>query len=448
MKITYIKDWEVVTKEIPTPVGMPTLNQEWLRNELNARNIHLHRVVKISDLPDSLTSIGASAFFGCSELIAITLPPKLTSIGASAFHGCSGLTAIALPEGLTSIGDYAFYGCSELIAITLPPKLTSIGASAFEGCSGLTAIALPKSLTSIGARAFGDCSGLTAIALPKSLTSIGARAFGDCSGLTSITLPEGLTSIDDKAFCRCTGLTSITLPEGLKDIGENAFHGCTHLKYILAPVSLEIDTANAGISEDTKIIRYDASVHANPITAVQALYQSIIKECGYTDPDKQKQVQQHLVEGFLKPKVLLKSALKSLSPLITSKSSIEPMNTIRDYLKESCEILKGEAATRQVTYAQVQKALNDLVHDALALKKQAVAGPHFVKRVSVEKHSSLPQYLLESHILPMLSPELSILMDPKPDIDSVWADLTSVASEKNSPDVDCAGGGGGSKPAP
>ena len=44
-------------------------------------------------------------------LTAVTLPDSLTSIGHYAFYGCSALTAVSLPDSLTSIGDYAFSGC-------------------------------------------------------------------------------------------------------------------------------------------------------------------------------------------------------------------------------------------------------------------------------------------------------------------------------------------------
>ena len=38
---------------------------------------------------------------------------------------------------VTSIGDSAFYGCTGLTSVTIPDSVTSIGLEAFEGCTGL-----------------------------------------------------------------------------------------------------------------------------------------------------------------------------------------------------------------------------------------------------------------------------------------------------------------------
>ena len=43
----------------------------------------------------------------------------MTSIGSSAFSGCSGLTEITLPASITSIGDSAFRNCSSLATVTI-----------------------------------------------------------------------------------------------------------------------------------------------------------------------------------------------------------------------------------------------------------------------------------------------------------------------------------------
>ena len=193
----------------------------------------------------SVTSIGVSAFKArinnhqaCSSLTSITIPNSVTSIGSSAFSGCYRLTSITLPNSVTSIGNYAFYGCSGLTSLTIPNSVTTIGSAAFDDCSGLTSITIPNSVTSIEYEAFRGCSGLTSITIPNSVTSIGEGAFSGCSGLTSITLPNSVTSISDYAFNNCSGLTSITIPNSVTSIGNFAFSGCSGLTSITIPNSV------------------------------------------------------------------------------------------------------------------------------------------------------------------------------------------------------------------
>ena len=180
-----------------------------------AHNLYLNgELVTELVIPDGVTSIGSSAFEGCSGLISVTFGEnsQLASIGSSAFEGCSGLISVSFGENsqLTSIGSSAFYNCRGLTSVTFGEnsQLTSIGSSAFEGCSGLTSVT------------FGENS---------QLTSISSFAFEGCSGLTSIEIPSGVTSIDGSAFRGCDGLTSIELPSGVTSIGNDAFRGCDGL---------------------------------------------------------------------------------------------------------------------------------------------------------------------------------------------------------------------------
>ncbi len=96
---------------------------------------------------------GQRFFCGCN-LKNITLPKSLTSIGESAFTGCSGLTSIVIPNHVTSIGRYAFSECSNLASVVIPNSVTTIGYSAFLSCEKLTSIIIPPSVTSIECFAF------------------------------------------------------------------------------------------------------------------------------------------------------------------------------------------------------------------------------------------------------------------------------------------------------
>ncbi len=59
-------------------------------------------------LPDTVKSIGTSAFSNCMSLESINLPSGLEEIGSLAFYGCDLLKKIAVPETVTAIGEKAF----------------------------------------------------------------------------------------------------------------------------------------------------------------------------------------------------------------------------------------------------------------------------------------------------------------------------------------------------
>ena len=101
-------------------------------------------------LPNSVSSIGDIAFTYCSGLEKITVESgnscydsrdNCNSIIDTEFNtlivGCKNSV---IPNSVTSIGYYAFYGCSGLTELTLPASVASIGDGAFICCSGLSKI--------------------------------------------------------------------------------------------------------------------------------------------------------------------------------------------------------------------------------------------------------------------------------------------------------------------
>ena len=220
-------------------------------------------------IPDSVTTIGDWVFQNCSSLTSVTIPDSVTTIGEGAFYGCSSLTSVTIPDSVTSIGDEAFYECSSLTNVTIPDSVTEIGWCAFYNCDSLTSVTIPDSVTTIGYFAFYYCSSLTSITIPDSVTSIGNEAFSGCSSLTSITIPDSVTTIGDVAFADCSSLTSVTIPDSVTTIGYFAFCYCSSLTSITIPDSVTSigDEAFSGCSNLT-------SVYCKAVTppAVELLY--------------------------------------------------------------------------------------------------------------------------------------------------------------------------------
>ena len=225
-------------------------------------------------IPDSVTSIGYGAFCGCYDLISVTIPDSVTSIGKSAFWGCYDLTSVTIPNSVTSIGKSAFWDCSGLTSVTIPNSVTSIGDEAFAGCRGITHpiivndmfvflpkgyeghYSIPENISKIIGGAFSGCRGLTSVTIPNSVTSIGHYAFSGCSGLTSVTIPNSVTSIGEGAFNNCSGITHTiivndmfvflpkrfeghySIPEKISIIIGGAFYGCSGLTSVTIPYSV------------------------------------------------------------------------------------------------------------------------------------------------------------------------------------------------------------------
>ena len=168
-----------------------------------------------------------------------TVPETVTTIGNSAFEFCSGLASIVLPSNLTKIGNRAFYSCSALDSISIPNSVTTNGDSAFQNCTFLKSIVIPDSVTSLGEFAFSSCRLLERAVVGKNVTEIKKNTFANCSALTSVSLPDGITTFSEKAFYYCRALESIDLPAELVTIDVYAFYFCDSLKSIIIPENVE-----------------------------------------------------------------------------------------------------------------------------------------------------------------------------------------------------------------
>ena len=191
------------------------------------------------NIPSSVTSIEYSAFQNCTALTAINVES-----GNTAYCSENGIlfnkdkttlitypagkpeTTYNIPNSVTSIGNSAFTSCSTLKQVSIPSSVTSIRNSAFSGCTALTQVTIPSSVTSIGNMAFYYCTALKQVNIPSSVTSIGDMAFSYCFALKQVNIGNSVTSIGNSTFSGCSALAEMTILATVPPtVGGYAFDG-------------------------------------------------------------------------------------------------------------------------------------------------------------------------------------------------------------------------------
>ena len=178
-----------------------------------------------------------------SSIIISGTKYRVTSIGAYAFKGRSDITYLSIPYSIKSIGEYAFMDCGSSITVNIADpeswcqmQLGNEHASPLSSAGKMlvhdietSSFEVPSTVTSIGAFTFYQCSCLKSLSIPGTVTSIGSSAFEDCDYLTSLSLGEGLKSIGGSAFEGCKRLANLVLPSTVNSILMNAFKNCVGL---------------------------------------------------------------------------------------------------------------------------------------------------------------------------------------------------------------------------
>ncbi len=244
----------------------------------------------------AITALGGSLFKSRTTLVSIRLPDSLTSIGTSAFEGCSALKTVTpfLPEAVATIGYRAFcntaaegtlrighgrlvtletgsYGlgqnfyATKITDLDVGPGVKVLPPQFAYTCTALTNIVFaPAGLTTVGTHAFYSCTTLRRVTpfLPDTVTSIGYRAFYDApvegtlrighggpltidtgdygngqnfqnTHITDLDAGPGVAVLPPYFAYNCSELTNIVFATaGLKTISGYAFSGCTSLRRV------------------------------------------------------------------------------------------------------------------------------------------------------------------------------------------------------------------------
>ena len=168
-------------------------------------------------IPTSVNVIKSRAFLANPVSIVI-LPDSVQTIGESAFYGCTNLTSAVIPTGTTTISEYAFANCDSLESVTFQPGIRTIGASAFQYCRMLAELKLPSELAILGDSAFKGCNSLKSVSLPGKVSVVGSECFSDCTALESVIIPASVSKISLSSFNPCIRLGQVTFLGSLPSI--------------------------------------------------------------------------------------------------------------------------------------------------------------------------------------------------------------------------------------
>lgn len=261
-------------------------------------------------IPKSVTSIGEDAFRGCDKLedyevdadneyyssdsygvmynknktelvqypignerTDFIIPDSVTTIGKSAFFGCNNLTSVTIPDSVIAIGDYAFYNCDCITSVTIPDSVTTIGYRVFAHCNGLTSVTIPDSVTVIASYAFYWCDSLTDAyysgtedewnemeigeynepLLNATIHYNYGKSFGNCGETLTWSFDEdskvlsitGSGEMDSLASFEEYGwsyfkdqIEVVEFGNAVVSVGSNAFYGCPNLKEVYLSESI------------------------------------------------------------------------------------------------------------------------------------------------------------------------------------------------------------------
>lgn len=238
-------------------------------------------------LPDTIISIGDSAFSGCTRLKTVNVPAG-ASVGKTIFKNCTSLENLSIPgsakdylylyfaetpkksgdkvalptnltvkftEGTTTLSDEFFDRISTKIKkVVFPSTQTSLGTQsglniidAFESKSTVVKVVdgvlytesgaclyfYPKKVTKTELTLGEEVTSienvqnneyLKTVVINGDLTKLAESAFGSCTALSSVTFNGSLDKIPQGAFDQCENLTEFVFPKNLTTI-EHAFAG-------------------------------------------------------------------------------------------------------------------------------------------------------------------------------------------------------------------------------
>ncbi|MDE5744644.1 MAG: leucine-rich repeat domain-containing protein [Paramuribaculum sp.] len=211
------------------------------------------KTLKSVTIGNSVTSIGSSAFSGCSALSTLTLPGSVRSIGSQAFSNCAALTEVTAINPIPAvIESNTFSGCTDQTTLNVPDgsrniywmhpfwgKFRTINATVIDSEEEFVEDNVTYHITS---ELIGTVEVSAANINTKSRAGI------------KVVIPEEVTynnqvytvaGIANNGF-EGADISAITLPETISYVGLGAFKGCNNITSVtsLAKLPPSVDASS------------------------------------------------------------------------------------------------------------------------------------------------------------------------------------------------------------
>ena len=169
---------------------------------------------EVETIPDALC-------YGMSEITEIAIPNSVKSIGKSAFKGCS-ISEITIPEGVSYVGGGAFTGGKKLRKVVWNAIDCKVDENRKEG-----------EVTYLSESIFGYSEILTSFTFGNKVKTIPSGLCRDLP-LQSISIPESVETIEEFALrLSSRSITEIYIPAGVKLIEKGAIRSSNLEKFIV-----------------------------------------------------------------------------------------------------------------------------------------------------------------------------------------------------------------------